>query len=183
MSSSSRVHDRAILDALDAMDPVPFDGTVWRITRSGREPTRGSTSNGRWNIGSTAEVLYSSLDRDGALGEIGFRLSLEPVWPSRISHEIHQITAQSERTLEFVDIASLSAFDVDISRYQSFDYDATQALAAAAHFLEFDGLLVPSARHSSTNLVLFMDRDVAGTLEVQSTEPVDWATWRRKNGI
>lgn len=183
MPTSSRVHDRAILDALDAMEPVPFDGAVWRITRAGREATRGSTSNGRWNIGSTAEVLYSSLERDGALGEIGFRLALEPVWPSRIEHEIHKITGQSDKTLQFVDVASLAAFDIDPSRYQSFEYTATQALAAAAHFLEFDGLLVPSARHSSTNLVLFMDRDVAGTLEVQSTELVDWTTWRRKNGV
>lgn len=179
MATSGRVHDRAILDALDAMDPVPFEGTVWRITRAGREATRGSAANGRWSPGGIIEVLYTSLERDGALAEIGYRLSLEPVWPSRLQHEIHELVAQSERALEFVDIASLAALGVDVSRYETFDYGATQAIAAAAHFLEFDGLIVPSARHGSSNLVLFMDRGLPGSLEIKSSVSVDWSAWRR----
>jgi RES domain-containing protein len=180
MATSGRVHDRAILDALDAMDPVPFEGAVWRITRAGRDATRGSAANGRWSPGGTVEVLYTSVERDGALAEIGYRLSLEPVWPSRLHHEIHELSAKSERALQFADVASLATLGVDVSRYESFDYSATQALAAAAHFLEFDGLLVPSARHSSANLVLFMDRGLPGSLEIKSSEAVDWATWRRR---
>ena len=35
-----------------------------------------------------------------------------------------------------------------------------QAIAAAAHFLEFDGLIVPSARAPVLNLVLFLDQVV-----------------------
>jgi RES domain-containing protein len=178
MAISGRVHDRGILDALEEMTPARFDDVVWRITRTSRDPTRGSAANGRWSPGGPVEVLYTSLAREGALAEIGYRLSLEPVWPSSIQHEIHNLTARSDRTLEFVDIASLAPLGVDVSRYESFDYSATQALAAAAHFLEFDGLLVPSARHKSTNLVLFMDRGITGSLEVISTEPVDWAAWR-----
>lgn len=180
MASSGRVHDRAILDALDAMDPVSFEGTVWRITRAGRDATRGSAANGRWSPGGTVEVLYTSVERDGALAEIGYRLSLEPVSPSRLQHEIYELSAQSERTLQFVDVPSLATLGVDVSRYESFNYSATQALAAAAHFLEFDALLVPSARHNSANLVLFMDRDVPGSLEIRSSELVDWAVWHRR---
>jgi len=173
-----RVHDRTILDALDAMDPVRFEDTVWRITRAGRDPRRGSAASGRWSPGIPVEVLYTSLEREGALAEIGYRLSLEPVWPSRLQHEIHELAAQSQRTLEFADVASLAPLGVDVSRYGSFDYSVTQALAAAAHFLEFDGLLVPNARHSSSNLVLFMDRGTPGSLEVKSTRAVDWTRWR-----
>lgn len=180
MATSGRVHDRAILDALEAREPVPFDGTVWRITAAGRDPRRGSAANGRWTPGGTVDVLHTSLERDGALAEIGYRLSLEPVWPSRIQHEIHRMNARSERVLHFADIASLAALGIDTSRYETFDYSATQALAAAAHFLEHDGLLVPSARHNSANLVLFMDRDAPGCLEISSTELVDWTAWRRQ---
>lgn len=182
MASSGRVHDRAILDALDAMDPIRFDSTVWRITRAGHDATRGSVASGRWSPGGTVEVLYTSLEREGALAEIGCRLSLEPVWPSRLQHEICELTVQRERTLQFADIASLGPLGVDVPRYESFDYTATQALAAAAHFLEFDGLLVPSARHNSTNLILFMDRGLSGSVDVTSIEPVDWAAWRRQRG-
>jgi RES domain-containing protein len=179
MGSSGRVHDRAILDALEAIDPVQVDATVWRITRKGRDAIRGSAANGRWSPGGTVEVLYTSLEREGALAEIGFRLSLEPVWPHRIEHEIHEISARAERTLRFTDMPSLAACGVDTLRYESFDYQATQAPAAAAHFLEFDGLLVPSARHRSLNLVIFMDRDAAGSLEVKQTGDVDWLAWRK----
>lgn len=179
MGTSGRVHDRAILDALEEMDPAPVDASVWRVTRAGRDPIRGSAAYGRWSPGGTVEVLYTSLEREGALAEIGFRLSLEPVWPSRIKHEIHEIAAKTKRTLRFADIPSLAAYGVDASRYESFDYDSTRALAAAAHFLELDGLLVPSARHRSANLVIFMDRDAAASLHVKQTHPVDWSAWRK----
>jgi RES domain-containing protein len=180
MGSTGRVHDRAILDALEKMDPVPINANVWRVARAGRDPIRGSTANGRWNPGGTVEVLYTSLEREGALAEIGFRLSLEPVWPSRIQHDLHEIAARTVGTLHLADIPALAAYGIDVARYDSFEYRATQALAAAAHFLEFDGLLVPSARHPSSNLVIFMDRDAAGSLEVKRTERVDWAAWRRR---
>jgi RES domain-containing protein len=180
MGGPRRLHDKAILDALEGIDPVSFDSSVWRVTRAGRDPIRGSAANGRWTPGGDLEVLYTSLERDGALAEIGFRLSLEPVWPSRIHHEIHEIRAQTPRTLRFADVGALATFEIDVARYGSFDYAATQALAAAAHFMEFDGLLVPSARHESHNLVIFMDRDSALSLEILAAETVDWVAWRRR---
>src|SRR5829696_3405208 len=176
MARSGRIHDRAILDALEALDPEPFSGTVWRITRKGREPTRGAAAHGRWSPGGEFEVLYTSLERDGALAKIGYRLSLEPVWPSRIEHEIHSISAAAERTLRFADLASLDPFGIDTARYRTFEYQATQALAAAAHFLEFDGLIVPNARWDCTNFVIFTER--APALTVVETQPVDWPIWR-----
>src|SRR5207302_5222226 len=41
-----RVHDKDVLEAIGAQ---PFDGQVWRVTRSGRDPARGSAANGRWS--------------------------------------------------------------------------------------------------------------------------------------
>lgn len=182
MATTGRVHDRAILDALEAIDPVLFEGSVWRLARAGRPPARGSAANGRWSPGGTVEVLYTSLERAGALAEIGYRLSLEPVWPSRIAHELHELSARAERALRFARVADLAPLGVDVARYASFDYGATQALAAAAHFLEFDGLIAPGARHESHNLVLFMDRDAARSLAVRASEPVDWSAWRSAAG-
>jgi len=176
-----RRHDRALLDALEATDTIGLDREFWRITRAGRNPIRGSAAPGRWSPGGAVEVLYTSLERDGALAEIGFRLSLEPVWPSRIAHEIHAISATTYKTLQFADVNALAGFGIDPALYSGFDYAACQALAAAAHFLEFDGLLVPSARHDCQNLVVFMDRAAAPTLELHSTEPVDWSTWRARS--
>lgn len=182
MSSGGRVHDRSVLDALEKLDPEPFDADVWRVTRKDRDPLRGSSANGRWGAPGELEVLYTSEQRDGALAEVGFRLSLEPVWPSLMQHQIHVLAVKAERTLRLVDMGELENLGVDVSRYEAFEYGATQAIAAAAHFLEFDGILVPSARFSCSNLVLFTDRvSHTGHLQLVSSEAVDWADWQRKN--
>jgi RES domain len=173
------VHDRGILDALEAIDPQRFAGEVWRVTRKGRDPLRGSTANGRWSpSGGEFEVLYTSLERDGALAEIGYRLSLEPVWPSRVEHEVHVIEVEAERTLRFASIDSLAPLGVAIERYHTFEYQATQAIAAAAYFLEFDSLIAPSARFPCANLVIFTER--ATGLALKNSQTVDWESWRRR---
>jgi len=182
MSSGRRVHDRSVLDALEKLDPEPFNSDVWRVARTGRDPLRGSSANGRWGAPGELQVLYTSEQRDGALAEVGYRLSLEPVWPSLIQHQIHVLAARAERTLRLVDMRELANLGVDISRYETFEYGATQAIAAAAHFLEFDGMLVPSARFTCSNLVLFTDRvSQIGHLQLVSSEDVDWEDWRTKN--
>ena len=104
---------------------------------------------------------------------------MEPIWPSRLQHEIHRIEVRTEKTLHIADLAVLKSLGVDISKYEGFDYGVTQAITAAAHFLTFDGLLVPSARADCANLVLFLDRvSEHGHLVVCQSEPVDWAAWR-----
>jgi hypothetical protein len=181
MASRGRVHDRSILDALEKLRPEPFDADVWRVARKGRDPLTGFAANGRWGAPGELEVLYASEARDGALAEVGFRLSLEPVWPSRIQHQIHVLAVKTERLLRLVDMRELEKLGVDVARYKTFDYSATQAIAAAAHFLEFDGLLVPSARFACNNLALFTDR-VAQPWQLQlvSSEDVNWVEWRKK---
>jgi hypothetical protein len=167
---------------LEKLDPKPFDSDVWRVVRKGRDPLRGSSASGRWGAAGELEVLYTSEQRDGALAEVGFRLSLEPVWPSLIQHQIHVLAVKAERILHLVDMRELGNLGVDISRYETFEYGPTQAIAAAAHFLEFDGMLVPSARFACSNLVLFIDRaSHTGHLQLVSSEDVDWSDWQKKN--
>lgn len=172
-------HERELLDALESQRAEAFAGEAWRVTVRGRDALRPSAAGGRWSVPGGFEVLYTSLARDGALAEIGYRLSLEPVWPSRMAHDIHRIAVATRRTLRFAEPGALAGLGVTVARYGSFDDGATQAIAAAAHFLEFDGLIVPSARSPALNLVLFTDRlDPAARLEVLASEPVDWAAWR-----
>ena len=181
MAGPRRVHDRAILDALDAIDPMPFEGEVWRVILKGRDPLRGSSTHGRWSPNGEFEVLYTSLAREGALAEVGYRLSLEPIWPSRLQHEIHRIEVRTEKTLHIADLAALQSLGVDISNYQGFDYGVTQAITSASLFLMFDGMLVPSARADCTNLVLFLDRlSEHGHLVVRESEAVNWTAWKEK---
>lgn len=66
------IHDRDLLDRLDALPKEAFDGEVFRGTRQSLNPLAGSFSGGRWMRRDGAAVLYTSLEREGALAEISF---------------------------------------------------------------------------------------------------------------
>lgn len=173
MSGLARQHDRELLDALEQHPSEAISGETWRVTAKGRDALRGSTAGGRCSPAGGFEVLYTSLAPAGALAEIGYRLSLEPVWPSRLEHELHRITAHTSRSLRFADVSTLLTLGVDARRYGNFEYSTTQAIAAAAFFLDFDGLIVPSARSTELNLVIFTEKlDISERLNVQASELV-----------
>jgi len=177
--SGGRVHDRSVLDALEGLDSQAIKQTAWRVARKGRDPLRGAVANGRWNAIGEFDVLYASLAAEGALAEVGHRLSLEPVWPSRIEHDLHTLSVKTDRALVFSELKQLEKLGVNVAKFGDYDYGATQAIAAAAHFLEFDALIVPSARYSGLNLVIFPDR-LTTPPELIATKPVDWNAWRAK---
>jgi hypothetical protein len=174
---AARVHDRAILDTLEPLQSEVFESKVWRVARKGRDPLRGALASGRWNAVGEFEVLYTSLSPQGALAEVGYRLSLEPLWPSRIEHQLHSLQIRADRALRLEDMGQLQKLGVDPKTFGSFDYAATQAIAAAALFLEFDALIVPSARYDGANLVAFLARLPAAPDLLESTD-IDWSTWR-----
>jgi hypothetical protein len=179
MGGAARVHDRAILDALESLGSTSIEETAWRVVRKGRDPLRGAVANGRWNAVGEFEVLYTSLASEGALAEVGYRLSLEPVWPSRIQHEIHTLRIKADRALVFENLQQLEKLGVNIDRFETFEYSSTQAIAAAAHFLEFDALVVPSARFDTQNLIIFLDR-LQTLPELIGTDTVNWTAWRAR---
>jgi hypothetical protein len=182
MPPKGRVHDRALLDALEELETEPFEGEAWRIVRKGRDPLQGSLAPGRWSPGD-ADVLYTSLEKEGSLAEIGYRLSLEPVWPSRIAHDLHRIAVSAGRIIRFPHRDALVPLGIDIGRYETFDYETTQALAAAINFLELDGFIAPGARYTAMNLMLFTKRLGDTALRIVSSEPVDWLAWRDRQKL
>jgi len=78
--------------------------------------------------------------------------------------------------------ANLVDLGVDWARYGEINYERSQAIGAAVAFLEYDGLLAPSARWSCETVVLFLDNH-ANRLEVLDTEAFDWLTWARANDL
>lgn len=173
----SHRHDRTLLDALD-VPGISFSGTVWRIVRAGRDPLKGSTLNGRWSGSGEFSVLYTSCEREGALAEIGYRLSLEPIWPSRVDHTIHELKVECSKVLDLSELETLGKLGVNTEKFQSFDYSVTSRISAATSFLEFDAMLVPSARFRCKNLVIYNERP--NSIELLSSSPVDWADWRKR---
>ena len=175
-----RPRDLALLDTLDACRRTNFSGEVWRVAREGRDPLQPSASHGRWSNGSF-DVLYTALERDGAVAEVFALLTSQPVFPSRMRWWIHRLAVETQATLQVAAIADFALFGIDPSRYRDRRYETTQALADAAFFLGYDALLVPSARWNCANLVLFSERVPASDVQLTEieSEPIDWTAWSR----
>ncbi len=173
----ARAHDDRLLDALAAIAPVAYARSVWRVVRKGRSPLDGSRGAGRWNPADVS-VLYCAEEADGALAEIHFHLSRgQPVFPSRMEHMLHEMKASLVRTLKFLDLDALAALGVDAARRRGLLYGRTQEIGAAAAFLGFDGLVAPSARHASANVVLYLDNAAPGAIREVLSSPVNWRDW------
>ncbi len=118
--------------------------------------------------------------REGALEEVHFHLSRQPVFPSKIQWVLHQITVQTRRTLRLADLSAVAALGVTTEQFTSLDYGRTQEIADAAEFLGFDGIIAPSARWPCQNLVFFMDKFGPADFAIVASEPVNWSRWRRE---
>jgi RES domain-containing protein len=176
------IHDRELLDRLDAFPRQTFRGQAFRATRQSLDPLLSSTSGGRWMPVGGASVLYTSLEREGALAEITFHLAQQNPRPTK-PVMLHTLGIVAHRTLKLVR-ADLSALGVPESAYQTINFPRTQAIGAAVEFLGCDGLIAPSARWSCDNLMLFPDSMGAdANLEVQSSENVDWVGWATEQGL
>lgn len=183
MAIGRKRRDNRLIDAIEAINPVQYSGTVWRVVRQGREPTQCSRSGGRWDDG-TFDVLYTSEKRDGALAEMRFHLMRgQPVMPSRVAYNLYEIDLALQRALKMLDLAALQAAGLDTSRYGQLSYEGkdaeyprSQDIAEAAHFLDYDGLIVPSARFDCLNVVAFCDRVTPDALIVKRDYgQVDWS--------
>ena len=179
-SAARRARDLELLDALDACKRREFDGAVWRVVREGRDPLMAAASRSRW-CDSSFDVLYTSMERDGAIAEVHAYLALQPVFPSKLLWFDFEIKIATSRTLVFADLSTLGQLGVDAATYRERDYSKTQAIADAAYFLGFDGLIAPSARWKCQNLMVFTDQIAPDRIDVAQTSsvPISWDAWRK----
>lgn len=179
MASVRRARDHELLDALDACPRESFSGSAWRIVREGRDPMQGFPSGARWDPG-TFDVLYTSLEREGALAEVFFHLNRQPVFPSKPRWFLHRLHSTTKGSLRLANLDHLNSLGVATSIYESLEYARCQEIGDAALFLGFDGLIVPSARWPCHNLVLFTDRIEPEAIRSEGSELVDWDAWRNR---
>lgn len=180
--------DRELIDALDAMAVEPFSGTVWRVRREGFDPTVFYAGGNRWDDGSF-EVLYTALDREGALAEMRFHLSRgQPVIPSKIRYSLHELIVDVPGIIDLTDWTFLERFGVEKSGFgrmpylsRETEYSACQRIGEAIHFLGSDdpsdpsGFLVPNARREGRNLILLGDyMPIENIHHVKDHGVIDW---------
>ena len=177
--SRRKVIDPALLDALDNSESIAFCGDVWRVTWAKRDPLIGSSGGGRWSPDGGFEAVYTSFESDGACAEAHYHLSRAPVLPSS-KMALNKIHADLKNVLK-LDFGQLRLAGIVDPLASRIDYGISQQVGAAAHLLDFEALIVPSARWDCLNLVLFLDRlDIDAQLESSESCPIDLLAWRKQ---
>ena len=154
------LRDIELIDAIEALPTEKFSSDVFRLVRDGRGPTDCWHPKGRWDDGEF-DVLYTSTSAKGALEEIRYHLSQQPFVPDFLSYRMFRIPVESIDVINLLDPQLLEKLGVDLAAWGKSDYVSrgeeyvrSQEIAAVAMFHERDGLLVPSARSTESNLVI-----------------------------
>jgi hypothetical protein len=108
----------------------------------------------------------------------------QPVMPSKVRYRMFEIELLLGRSLQLLDLEALSQIGLNTETFgrlsyeqRNDEYPRTQEIGEVAHFLDFDGLIVPSARSDAKNVVVFCDK-VDGLREstVSDRGMIDWAS-------
>lgn len=176
----AHIHDRLLLDALERQGGVGIQLDAWRVAWKSRDVLDVGAS-GRWNPPGRMVALYTSLSADGAIAEVYYHLSQAPVFSSA-EKLIHKLRIQTHSTLKLDDPRTLEKLESIVNESSENELPAGQAIAAAAHLLEYDSLLVPSVRWPCNNLVVFMDLLTPESI-VKAAEPeeINWPAWIEQN--
>lgn len=181
------IHEQSLVDQLSILPVERFEGEVFRTTSVSADPIAPSISGGRWappqDSASEVAVLYTSLERDGAIAEvISYLVQLTPA-PRVRTLKISRLGASTAKTLRLAR-TSLEDFGVDLVRFGERDYARTQQIGAAIAFLELDGLIAPSARWPCDNLMIFSaNHSLNERLEVVGHEEFVWREWAQAHGF
>lgn len=181
------IHDQDLVDRLSELATERFEGEIFRATRIGADPTAPSISGGRWAPPPEGTpgifVLYSSLERDGAIAEVAsFLANLTPI-PGPRPIKVTRLAVTTAQTLHLAR-ANLTTLGVDFTRYGERDYAQTQKIGAAVAFLGLDGLIAPSARWPCDNLMIFAENHaLKEQLKPIGEEQVEWKAWAQAHGL
>jgi hypothetical protein len=176
------MHEPRLLDELSRLTAVKLDAEVYRAVPQGLNPLTPSSAGGRWSPRGSVPVLYTSLHKAGALAEISYHWSLLDPLPTK-PVVVHRIKAIAARSLRLVEV-NLRRLGVEMDRLGEIPYKPTQDIGAAVAFLGYDGLVVPSARWKTENLIIFAENNsLLGELDLLGSEDIDWQSWARANGF
>lgn len=167
-----------LLEAIDALPATRFDGEAFRHVSAGRDPlsTAGSRAHGgRWNPPDVFGALYLALDEETAVAELE-RAAAAQALPvaAMLPRTIHRVRIVAPNILDLRASEALAAVNLDAQILQARSQEPCRAVGQAAHYLERQGVLAPSATGRGTVLALFPDRMPTDSV----LEPVAQWSWR-----
>lgn len=117
-------------------------------------PAHINVRGARWNPPQTG-AIYTSLERETALAEAEYHLSLQTP-PMRVRRVIYSVHVALQKVVDLRSFDVLSRLSIPIASLTSADFTLCQRIGGAVVRLGNDGLLVPSVRRAGgVNLVIY----------------------------
>lgn len=149
------INEQTLRERLAEFKTEPWEGSVYRHMFNDIPPDRENTRGARWNPPNVA-AIYTSLEHAAALAEANYRISLETVtMRPDLKRSIHKIYIVLHSVIDLGSMEKLTEVGIDAAMLSSTDLSLCQRVGEKVDWFEHDGLLVPSARHESINLVIY----------------------------
>jgi RES domain-containing protein len=172
VGEGTKVLDRLdLLRVLEALEAQTWEGFVWRHMFGENHPSRANQLGARWNPPGVP-AIYCSLDRATALAEGDYVVSVQPLRPT-VKRIIYKLHVRLENVLDLSSSAALLDLGISKGEISNANHVACQRIGGSVEWLQHDGMLVPSARSSGHNLVVFPRHQTAeADFEVVGSEVV-----------
>lgn len=149
------IHDPNLLDAIERLGSEALDGaTVWRHMFNDNPPELANTRGARWNPAGLA-AIYTSEERAIAIAEGQHAIDVQPLRP-KARRFVYQLRVSAQKVLR-ISLEDFPALGLEPSNLDSPDFAACQRVGAHAAFLDYDAIIVPSARADGSNIVIFVN--------------------------
>lgn len=167
---------RPHLATIAVLGSISFSDSVYRVVPGAlRDQILSTEGNryypGRYHIAGETGILYTSLERDLAIRELGRHAARANLQGGLAAGKIK---VKLQKVLDLTQAVVLAKLGLPQEALVAPDCSLTQAVSHQARKAGFQGLLVPSATGSGVNLVVFENNLAEGCLiEVEEIGPVE----------
>ena len=170
--------DEDLVQRVNDLGATPWSGTTYRHVTSRRDPLSGTGARmfgGRWNPQDSFNAIYLAEPAAACAGEL---VRLAAAQGLRVAdliaagRTLHTIAVRELPVLDLRGDTAREKVGLELTDIADDDWTACQSVGQAAHFLNFGGVLAPSATGVGLVLTAFESRLRLGQLTVQSSEPL-----------
>lgn len=160
--------DEELLDAVSAVGSTPWSATTFRYTTARRDPLSGEGARlhgGRWNPPDLFPAIYLADPVRACMGELRKAARdnhLEVSDQLRVPYKLHTIAVTEVPVLDLCSEETRQVLGLELNDLTG-PWETCQAVGHAAWFLEYAGVVAPSATTGGAlTLALFEHRVAPG---------------------
>lgn len=172
-----------LVEAIDAIGETVWSGKTFRYTNARREPLSGEGARrfgGRYNPPELFPTVYLAQPIQACMRELergaeNQHLSVERLLS--VPHVLHTINLSEVEVLDLTQPTTQGVLGLEPADFTG-EHAPCQEVGHAAWFLQFHGVLAPSAVGAGVTVALFDHSTPPGRVIARSTEPLDFSLYR-----